>query len=122
MDNKDAHLIVLGNEKGGTGKSTLAMHIVVGLLDVGKKVAVIDLDSRQKSVARYLQNRQTFMVNGGAKVTMPEFIVVAQSEASLIKDREIEDQKNLQADRLPWQRHLFIPFSTRPCRYVSDAT
>ncbi|HIL94013.1 MAG TPA: ATPase, partial [Cycloclasticus sp.] len=97
MDNKDAHLIVLGNEKGGTGKSTLAMHIVVGLLDVGKKVAVIDLDSRQKSVARYLQNRQTFMVNGGAKVTMPEFIVVAQSEASLIKDREIEDQKNLQA-------------------------
>ena len=96
MDKKDAHIIVLGNEKGGTGKSTLAMHIIVGLLDTGKKVAVIDLDARQKSVARYLQNRQTFMANGGTKVAMPEFTVIAQSMASLIKDREIEDQQNLQ--------------------------
>jgi chromosome partitioning protein len=96
MDNKDAHLIVLGNEKGGTGKSTLAMHIVVGLLDAGKKVAVIDLDARQKSVARYLQNRQTFMANGGSKVAMPEFTVVAQSNVGLIKEREKEDQKSLQ--------------------------
>jgi chromosome partitioning protein len=56
MDKKDARIIVLGNEKGGTGKSTLAMNIVVGLLDTGKKAAVIDLDARQKSVVRYLQN------------------------------------------------------------------
>ena len=96
MDKKDAHIIVLGNEKGGTGKSTLAMHIIVGLLDKGKKVAVIDLDARQKSVARYVQNRQTFMANGGAKVAMPEFKVIAQSTVSLIKDREIEDQQNFQ--------------------------
>jgi chromosome partitioning protein len=96
MDKKDAHIIVLGNEKGGTGKSTLAMHIIVGLLDKGKKVAVIDLDARQKSVARYVQNRQTFMANGGAKIAMPEFKVIAQSTASLIKDREIEDQQNFQ--------------------------
>lgn len=96
MDKKDAHIIVLGNEKGGTGKSTLAMHIIVGLLDKGKKVAVIDLDARQKSVSRYVQNRQTFMANGGAKVAMPEFKVIAQSTASLIKDREIEDQQNFQ--------------------------
>ncbi|MBL4743278.1 MAG: AAA family ATPase [Cycloclasticus sp.] len=97
MDKKDAHIIVLGNEKGGTGKSTLAMHIVVGLLGLDKKVAVIDLDARQKSIARYLQNRQAFMANGGAKVAMPEFKVVAQSTASMIKDREAEDQKNFQA-------------------------
>ena len=96
MDKKDAHIIVLGNEKGGTGKSTLAMHIIVGLLDKGKKVAVIDLDARQKSVARYVQNRQAFMANGGAKIAMPEFKVIAQSTASLIKDREIEDQQNFQ--------------------------
>lgn len=96
MDKKDAHIIVLGNEKGGTGKSTLAMHIIVGLLDKGKKVAVIDLDARQKSVARYVQNRQTFMANGGTKVAMPDFKVISQSDASLIKDREIEDQQNLQ--------------------------
>ena len=96
MDKKDAHIIVLGNEKGGTGKSTLAMNIVVGLIDIGKKVAVIDLDSRQKSVARYVQNRRTFMDNGGANVAMPELKVINQSHANLIKDREADDQKNLQ--------------------------
>ncbi|PCI16820.1 MAG: ATPase [Piscirickettsiaceae bacterium] len=95
MGRKEAHIIVLGNEKGGTGKSTLAMHIVVGLLDAGKKVAVIDLDARQKSVARYLQNRQTFMANGGTKVVMPEFSVISQSEAPMLKDRELEDQKSI---------------------------
>lgn len=96
MDKKDAHIIVLGNEKGGTGKSTLAMHIVVGLLDVGKKVGVIDLDSRQKSVTRYLQNRQNFMDSGGTNVPMPEFEVIKQSHAETIKQRELEDQDNLQ--------------------------
>ena len=95
MEKNDAHIIVLGNEKGGTGKSTLAMHVVVGLLEKDKKVAVIDLDARQKSVARYLQNRQSFMANGGTHVAMPEFAVIMQSGASVIKDREAEDQENL---------------------------
>jgi len=93
---KDAHIIVLGNEKGGTGKSTLAMHIVVGLLEAGKKVAVIDLDARQKSVARYLQNRQAFMDAGGAEVKLPKLSVVRQSEKGVIKNREQDDQENLQ--------------------------
>ena len=95
MDKKDAHIIVLGNEKGGTGKSTLAMHIIVGLLELGKKVAVIDLDSRQKSVARYLQNRQAFIANSGEQASMPDFMVINQSDAGVIKDREAEEQNNL---------------------------
>ena len=44
-----AHVIVLGNEKGGSGKSTTAMHIAVALLKAGQRVATIDLDSRQKT-------------------------------------------------------------------------
>jgi len=96
MDKKETHIIVFGNEKGGTGKSTLAMHIIVCLLDAGKKVAVIDLDSRQKSVARYLQNRQAHMADSGAEVVMPECMVVAPSSASAIQDREAEDQQNFQ--------------------------
>lgn len=95
MDKKDAHTIVLGNEKGGTGKSTLAMHIIVGLLELGKKVAAIDLDSRQKSVARYLQNRQAFIANSGEQASMPDFMVINQSDAGVIKDREAEEQNNL---------------------------
>ncbi|ORU92627.1 MAG: ATPase [Cycloclasticus sp. symbiont of Poecilosclerida sp. N] len=102
------HLIVLGNEKGGTGKSTLAMHIVVSLMNVEKKVAVIDLDSRQRSVARYLQNRRTSMENGSARVAMPEFTVLAQSNAEVVKDREKEEERNLQQALDSYKRADFI--------------
>ncbi len=54
------HVIVLGNEKGGSGKSTAAMHIVVALMKSGYRVAAIDLDMRQQSLNRYLENRRKF--------------------------------------------------------------
>src|SRR5438552_13365682 len=53
-----AHVIVLGNEKGGAGKSTTAMHIAVALMSLGQRVATIDLDSRQKSLTHYIENRR----------------------------------------------------------------
>jgi chromosome partitioning protein len=55
-----AHVIVLGNEKGGSGKSTTAMHVAVALLNVGQRVATIDLDSRQRSFTHYLDNRRNW--------------------------------------------------------------
>ena len=45
-----AHVIVMGNEKGGAGKSTIAMHVAVGLMNFGQRVATIDLDLRQKTL------------------------------------------------------------------------
>ena len=51
-------MIVLGNEKGGSGKSTTGMHIAVALLKAGQRVATIDLDSRQKTFTRYVENRR----------------------------------------------------------------
>lgn len=53
-----AHVLVIGNEKGGAGKSTLAMHVIVALLKAGKRVAALDLDLRQRSLSRYLNNRR----------------------------------------------------------------
>ena len=50
-------LIVFANEKGGTGKSTTCVHTAVALAAQDIKVAVIDLDFRQRTVARYLENR-----------------------------------------------------------------
>ena len=50
-----AHVIVLGNEKGGSGKSTTAIHIAVALLQAGQRVATIDLDSRQRSFTHYVR-------------------------------------------------------------------
>ena len=54
-----AHIIVVGNEKGGAGKSTVAMHVATALSRMGHKIGVIDLDLRQKTLSRYLENRLT---------------------------------------------------------------
>jgi len=51
------HRIVFANEKGGTGKSTTAVHVAVALAYQGARVAAIDLDNRQATLHRYLQNR-----------------------------------------------------------------
>jgi len=54
----NARILVFGNEKGGAGKSTVAMHVAVSLLHQGKRVAIIDLDLRQRSLAHFFANRK----------------------------------------------------------------
>jgi chromosome partitioning protein len=51
------HVIVLGNEKGGSGKSTTTMHVIVALLREGWQVGCLDLDARQGTLSRYIENR-----------------------------------------------------------------
>ena len=55
-----AHVIVVGNEKGGSGKSTTAMHMAIGLLRSGYRVSTIDVDGRQGTLSRYVTNRELF--------------------------------------------------------------
>ena len=57
---RSAHVIVVGNEKGGAGKSTLSIHLIVALLKAGYKVACIDLDTRQQTLTRFLENRRSW--------------------------------------------------------------
>ena len=52
------HVIVVGNEKGGSGKTTIAAHIVMALLKSGQRVASIDLDGRQRTLTHYIENRR----------------------------------------------------------------
>ena len=59
-----AHVIVVGNEKGGTGKSTLALHLAVALMKAGQRVATIDLDCRQKTFTHYINNRRGWARRG----------------------------------------------------------
>ncbi len=68
-----SHIIVVGNEKGGAGKSTMSMHVATALARLGKSVAVIDLDLRQKSLARFLENRLAFMLREGHDLPTPEY-------------------------------------------------
>ena len=55
------HFIVFANEKGGTGKSTTAVHTAIALAATGHSVAALDLDSRQRTMTRYLENRDATM-------------------------------------------------------------
>jgi chromosome partitioning protein len=66
-----AHVIVFGNEKGGAGKSTLAIHVACALLDAGKRVAVLDLDLRQRSLGRFFENRAAWAQANGVTLPLP---------------------------------------------------
>ena len=68
-------MIVFANEKGGTGKSTTAVHTAVALAAAGRQVAVLDLDTRQRTTTRYLQNREASAQRLGAALPNPRFMV-----------------------------------------------
>ncbi|MBW8882474.1 MAG: P-loop NTPase, partial [Asticcacaulis sp.] len=63
-----ARILTFGNEKGGAGKSTVAMHVAVYLLHQGLRVAFIDLDLRQRTLARFFSNRRTWARAHGAQL------------------------------------------------------
>ncbi len=70
-DLRSAHVIVVANEKGGTGKSTVSIHVAIGLLKAGYRVASIDLDTRQRTLTRFLENRQSWAAQAGTRLEMP---------------------------------------------------
>ena len=86
-----AHVIVLGNEKGGSGKSTTAMHVAVALLQAGQRVATIDLDSRQRSFTHYVENRYDWATRTGIKLEHPRHFCVARGFG--VRLDEIEAQE-----------------------------
>ena len=75
-------VVVLGNEKGGTGKSTTAMHLIVALLREGKSVASVDLDGHQGTLTRYIENRRKFVEGEGRRLQLPEHRRIAGRETA----------------------------------------
>ena len=86
-----AHVIVIGNEKGGAGKTTTSMHLIAYLLHLGLKVASIEVDVRQKSLTRYLENRKSTKENKQADILMPEHFIAFESNLSNIEERNKEE-------------------------------
>jgi len=74
---RSTHVIVLGNTKGGTGKSTTAMHIAAGLLYRGFAVGTLDLDAEQGTLSRYVENRAGFASRRGTALPLPLHLTVA---------------------------------------------
>ena len=85
---RSAHVIVLGNEKGGSGKSTTAMHIAVALLKAGQRVATIDLDSRLKTFTHYVENRRDAARRSGRPLEVPDHFGVARAEGIRVDENE----------------------------------
>lgn len=92
-----AHVIVCGNEKGGSGKSTISMHVIVALLKAGFKVASIDLDSRQKTLTRHIENRQRWVLEAGVKLDVPHHFTVERAQGDNVPENEARELARLTA-------------------------
>ncbi|MEO0462380.1 MAG: division plane positioning ATPase MipZ [Pseudomonadota bacterium] len=92
MTGPSAHRIVFANEKGGTGKSTTAVHVGVALAYLGARVTMIDLDPRQRTTFRYLENRVSTMTARGLDLPTPaaEVFKGRSSEALLLAMERLE--------------------------------
>jgi chromosome partitioning protein len=92
-----AHVIVLGNEKGGSGKSTTALHVAVALLKAGQRVATIDLDCRQQSFTRYIGNRRSWARRTGLDLELPVHRCITPGETMQIADNEASECREFMA-------------------------
>lgn len=93
-----AHIIVCGNEKGGSGKSTTSMHVATALARSGYAVAALDLDLRQRSFARYIENRVAYAARAG--VTLPAPVVHELPQIAETEPGPGETVQDLQLSRV----------------------
>lgn len=98
MKNKP-YIYVIGNEKGGAGKTTCCMHLISGLLYQGYRVGSIDTDCRQGSLTSYLKNRETYnKKNLDNQVLVPQHFHLSSSNEQIISDRENDEKNRFQQD------------------------
>ena len=87
-------IVVIGNEKGGTGKSTTALHLAVAALYRGYRVATLDLDSRQATLSRYLENRRRY---SAAAIPLPQSLRIDEPEGADVTAMEISARCSIEA-------------------------
>jgi len=108
-----AYVIVCGNEKGGSGKTTTAMHLAVALINAGYKVATIDLDSRQQSFTRYMDNRLSWARRHSLPLSLPDHYMIKPDGSNIMSERNsIELDKFADVVSDVEQTHDFIVVDT----------
>jgi chromosome partitioning protein len=108
-----AHVVVLGNEKGGSGKSTTAMHIAAALMNVGQRVATIDLDPRQKTLTHYIEHRRAWAERAAIDLKIPShFCIVRGSTLKLDENEAIEFSDFAEALSAVEQAYDFVVVDT----------
>lgn len=105
-----AHIIVLGNEKGGSGKSTTAMHVAIGLLRLGYRVGSIDLDARQGTFSHYMANRFEYGVHHKLSLPIPLHFPIERSKAPSLMEQEEQDRDflNMALEELSSQTDFIV--------------
>lgn len=88
-----ARVIVIGNEKGGAGKSTIAIHLITALLHGGAKVGLLDLDLRQESTARFFSNRKAWSAAAQAHLPEPTHYRLSEDSLALAAADPLEQMK-----------------------------
>ena len=94
---RQAHIIVIGNQKGGAGKSTVAMHLIVALMRMGRRVGALDLDVRQRSLTRYIENRARWIAARSAQLPAPQTLEIRESRSRMLDAAEAEDEAGFRA-------------------------
>ncbi len=89
---KTAHIIVFGNEKGGSGKSTTAMHTAIALLRMGYRVGTIDLDARQGTLTRYLKKRFDYITRNNESLPSPAHMSIERSRHESVRQNNDEEE------------------------------
>jgi len=88
-----SRVIVVGNEKGGAGKSTVAIHMAVALMHEGASIAILDLDTRQQSTGHFFANRAAWAAAAGERLPQPAQVTtawnVADIDATLLEPADI---------------------------------
>lgn len=92
-----AHIVVIGNEKGGSGKSTTAMHLIAGLQQRGIAVGSIDLDGGQATLTRYVENRRRTIDEQTLDLELPDHRRLTSSTLDSAAAAEAEDKTSLEA-------------------------
>ncbi|MDX2095575.1 MAG: division plane positioning ATPase MipZ [Alphaproteobacteria bacterium] len=87
------HILVIGNEKGGSGKTTTSMHLIVSLLRLGFKVGSMDIDARQRSLSRYIENRKSTMEAESTTLPLPAHVVINRSPFATTAEAEADERE-----------------------------
>lgn len=93
---KDAHVIVIGNEKGGAGKTTSTMHLIAALQNLGFKVASIDTDVRQASLTRYIENRNKTITSEKLNISSPTHYRIEPHQHEVVAEIERVEREQLE--------------------------
>lgn len=108
-----ARVIVVGNEKGGSGKSTVAIHIAVALMKSGRSVATIDLDSRQKTFSHYIENRRAWAEHVARDLEIPNHLLFEEKTDHPTADDEAAEANTLiETVRTLSENHSFVVIDT----------